>query len=114
MLKQEKKRHIPPPGAYNAPKGEKVLLGHSDKSAKSAYHIDMAVHNAKQTPTVCYKNVDQLTNMTKPRIFALKIPDAKTKAADMHRKPPKSKEPDMGSYEQTKVQEYLRDKTGPS
>lgn len=106
LLMREKKRHIPPPGTYEASKGDKPLLGHSDKSVKSASHIDTAVHNAKQTPSVCYKDVKSLTNCTKPRIFALKIPDAKTTAADMHRKPKKSTEPDMGSYEPGKVKEF--------
>ena len=90
------------------------MLGHSDRSTKSAYHIDEAVFSARQTPAVCYKDLKSLTNSTKPRAFALKIPDAKTKASDMHRKPKKSTEPDMGSYEPAKVKEKLRDMSGPS
>ena len=41
FMAEVKRRAIPAPGAYNnMPPKDKLLLGHSNKSAKSSYHID--------------------------------------------------------------------------
>ena len=44
FMDEAKKRGIPAPGAYSGPKGDKPLLGQSEKSEKSSYHIDMAIY----------------------------------------------------------------------
>ena len=105
-MNEAKRRAIPPPGAYNLPKTDKPKLGHTDKSEKSSYHIDVAIYQSKQTPTVCYKTTDSLTGATKPRIFSTKIHDPLVKKEDLGKKPKKSNLPDMGSYDSTKAYRY--------
>ena len=106
-MKEAKRRAIPAPGAYNnMPPKDKLLLGHSSKSEKSSYHIDSAVFQSKQTPTVCYQKVEQLTNSTKPRILVTKIHDPLIKKEDLGKKPKKSADPDMGTYDSTKAFRY--------
>ena len=96
---ETKKRNIPPPGAYEPSKGEKAILGHSSKSEKTTYHVDEAVHYAKLTPTVCYKDIESLSTMIKPRCLYTKIPAVKETAQEANRiRPKKSHDPDMGTY----------------
>ena len=47
FMNEAKRRAIPPPGHYNMPPPDKLLLGLSDKSTKSAYHIDVAVFQSR-------------------------------------------------------------------
>jgi hypothetical protein len=105
-----KKRGIPPPGHYPAPKGDKFLLGHSDKSEKSSYHIDMAVHHSKQVPSFTYKNTESLSNLTKPRSLIAKMYEPKIKREDLAKKPKKDSGPDMGSYDSTKAYDFVQTK----
>lgn len=44
LVNSEKKRNIPAPGTYEASKGDKPLLGVTDRSVKSAYILDVATH----------------------------------------------------------------------
>lgn len=44
FMKDAKLKAIPAPGVYDMPKPAKSLLGHSDKSDRSSYHIDVAIH----------------------------------------------------------------------
>ena len=101
LIKAEQKRHVPPPGTYEASKGEKPILGFSTKSDKSSYHIESAEWYSKQTPQVCYKDTKSLTFLTKPRHLDTKITPLKETAAEAAKnmKPKKSSAPDMGSYE---------------
>ena len=103
---------MPPPGQYEASKGDKPILGFSTKADKSSYHIESAIHHAKQTPTVCYKEVGSLTNLVKPRILETKIHPNKLTAQEVAKKPPKSKDPDMGTYNAPKCIDHFTDKTG--
>lgn len=108
FMNAAKRRAVPPPGAYNMPPASKPKLGHSDKSSKSSYHIDIAVYQSKQTPTVCYQTTEQLIGPTKPRVLVTKIPDPLVKKEDLGKKPKKSSEPDMGTYDATKAFRYTQ------
>ena len=70
----------------------------------------MAIHQSKQTPTVCYKTVESLSALVKPKIYATKIPDPLVKREDLRMKPKKDAGPDMGSYEAPKVLKELETK----
>ena len=72
FMNEAKRRNIPPPGHYNLPPGDKPRGGIADKTEKSSYHINMAIYQAKQTPTVCYTSLESLT-VTKPRVITSKI-----------------------------------------
>ena len=114
FMKEAKLRNIPPPGAYDPKVKEKALLCHTSTSAKSSYHIDNAIYKSKQTPTVCYKTVDNLIGPTKPRSLITKIYEPTTKKEDLMKKPKKDPLPDMGSYESKRGFEYTRDRSYPS
>jgi hypothetical protein len=72
-MSDAKKKGIPAPGVYDLPKKKKFTLGFQQKSDKNSSMTDNAIWYAKQTPTVCYKDLGSLTTLTKPKIFAAKI-----------------------------------------
>ena len=53
---------------------------------------------ASQTPTVCYKSVESLSNLIRPRVLFTKFPNPTTKKEELGKKPAKSNDPDMGTY----------------
>lgn len=107
FMEEAKRKNIPAPGAYTIPRQDRQLLGFTEKAEKRAYHVDMAAYYAKQTPTVCYKKVEDLSNLIKPKIFAAKIVEPVMKKDDVGKKIPKDKGPDMGSYEVGPAQNYV-------
>ena len=50
--------------------------------------------------------MEQLIGPTKPRIHVTKIPDPLVKKEDLGKRPKKSTDPDMGTYEPTKAFKY--------
>lgn len=116
FIANAKKCDIPAPGAYEVDKViNKPILGFTTVSEKATYHVDEAVHYAKQTPTICYKDIGSLTTMIKPRCKYTKIFEVKETAQEANRiKPKKTHEPDVGSYEAPKAKDYLENKTGYS
>mgnify|MGYP002173953637 CR=1 FL=1 len=78
FIANAKKRDIPAPGAYEVDKViNKPILGFTTVSEKATYHVDEAVHYAKQTPTICYKDIGSLTTMRKQRCKYTKIFEVK-------------------------------------
>ena len=117
VISDAKKRNVPAPGAYEASKGNKPILGFSTISKKTTYHVDEAIHYAKLTPAICYGKdfSSSLTSLVKPRILHAKIPEVKETAQEDNRiKLKKSINPDMGSYNADKAKDYLVNKTGYS
>lgn len=110
FMKEAKRRDIPPPGHYNLPPADKPKGCVADKAEKSSYHIDMAIYQAKQTPTVCYTSLESLTSATKPRVLTSKLQEPKIKKEDLGKKPKKDTGPDMGTYEPTKSIKYIERK----
>ena len=108
-MDEAKKKGIPAPGAYKLPQNKKFPLGHSSKSEKNSMHTDAAKWQAMQTPTVCYKERAQLTDMIKPRVFAAKIVETK-EGPEVGKKIKKDPAPDMGSYDVKKGQEHCETK----
>ena len=104
-----KKKGIPAPGAYKLPQNKNFPLGHSSKSEKNSIHTDQAKWQAMQTPTVCYKDPSQLTEMIKPRTFACKITETK-EGPEVGKKIKKESGPDMGTYDIKKGQELCEPK----
>lgn len=112
VIKTAIKRHVPAPGAYEASKGDKPILGFSTVSDIGSYHVDEAVYHAKQTPQVCYKELSSLTFLNKPRHLDTKIIPPKLTVEEAAAKPKKSQDPDMGTYEAPKSKDYFKDQTG--
>ena len=59
---------------------------------------------------MCYKTVESLSNLVRPKSRVTKIYDPKIKREDLSKKPPKDKGPDMGSYDSKKGYEYTQTK----
>ncbi len=98
-----KRLDFPAPNAYKLPPEDKPRFGHSDKADKSSYHLNMAIHQAKQTPSFSYKTVESLTTATKPRVLTSKLREPTIKKEDLGKKIKKDTAPDMGSYEPNKA-----------
>jgi hypothetical protein len=94
-----KRNNIPAPNAYILPAEDKPRLGRSDKADKSSYHLNMAIHQAKQAPSFSYKTVESLTVCTKPKVQTYKLHDPVIKKEDLGKKIKKDTAPDVGSYE---------------
>ena len=71
-MNRTRKENLPAPGHYNATKPTKALNAKFATSIKSPSFIDDAVYHSNQSPTLCYKKVEDLQK-TKPKIFELKI-----------------------------------------
>jgi len=98
-----KRRDIPAPNAYKLPPEDKPRFGHSDRADKSSYHLNMAIHQAKQAPSFSYKTVEALTICTKPKVLTYKLHNPLIKKEDLGKKVKKDTAPDMGSYEPIKA-----------
>ena len=96
LMRRTKKENLPAPGCYSPKQPDTGRMKFS-QSERSPAFIDNAVWHSNQSPTVCYKKVEDLTNLVKPRIFALKIAEP-SKRLEENKKPKKSDLPDMGSY----------------
>ena len=95
LMRMTKKENLPAPGCYSPKLSEPGKMKFS-QSMKSPAFIDDAVWHSNQSPTVCYKKVEDLTNLVKPKIFSLKMIEPSKKFDDW--KPKKSDLPDVGTY----------------
>ena len=50
MIKDLKRRNVPPPGAYHPKVQDRVLLGKSDKSEKRASFMDVELNISLNSP----------------------------------------------------------------
>jgi hypothetical protein len=98
-IKNEKRRKIPAPGAYeNMPKANVLQVPKTtDNQLKMNDHCR---YTAMQTPAAQY-DFSKFHSLTKPKTFMYKITEDKKAHIDKY-KIVKSKNPDIGSYESLK------------
>ena len=103
LMEKTRKDNMPAPGAYKVPKAPEPPLSKFTKSQKSSAFIDAAIYQSDQTPSLCYKEVESLTKLVKPKALSFKIHnETEIQAEQAKRIGKKSNLPDVGTYEHVK------------
>ena len=93
LIKEAKRKQVPPPGHYNPKIKQKLLYGNINKTEKSPAFIDIALNHSMEVPAHKYEDL-AAWKKSKKKSFAYKMAPEVKKIDEPRRK----QEPDMGSY----------------
>ncbi len=105
LIKDAKRKQIPPPGHYNTQIKERLLYGSLSKTDKSPSFINEALNHSMEVPDHKYEHMDAWKKSQKKSFAAKIVPLVKKTDA-----PKKSKDPDMGSYWKESMDKLIRKK----